>query len=103
MAKALIPAPKLSQGTIVVGTLMAAWVLWLAQQNKLVVYWRLLLGQYSSSGATTSNPTVPSAPGSNITSQGVTAPIQQTIVGTPALGGTSGTGYSPPDLSAIGF
>ena len=103
MKSLTLPQPKLSQGTIVVGTLMGAWVLWLAAQNKLVVYWQLLLGQYSGTGSTTSNPTVPSAPGSNITSQGASAPIQQSIVNTPALGGTSGTGYSPPDISVTGF
>lgn len=48
------PTIRLSQGTVVVGAILAAWVLWLAVNNRLVVYWQIMTGQ---GGATTSGTT----------------------------------------------
>lgn len=39
------PTLQLSQGTVVVGAIFGAWILWLAVNNKLVVYWQILTGQ----------------------------------------------------------
>ena len=38
------PHVQLSQATFVVGALGIAWVLWLAANNKLLLYWQMLLG-----------------------------------------------------------
>lgn len=72
MAALALPRPKLSQGTIVVGVLLGAWVLWLAAQNKLLIYWQILMGQGgaqqaggSTGGATTTAPSpAPAGPSS---------------------------------------
>lgn len=56
------PHFQMSQSTFVVGAIGIAWILWLAAQNKLVVYWNLLIGGgagtsgSSSSGSTTTAP-----------------------------------------------
>lgn len=39
------PTIHLSQGTVVVGAIFGAWILWLAVNNKLIVYWQILTGQ----------------------------------------------------------
>lgn len=39
------PTIHLSQGTVVVGVIFAAWILWLAVNQKLVVYWLILTGK----------------------------------------------------------
>ena len=49
-ALGIVPPPKFSQATIVTATLLAAWILWLAANNRLCTYYRILLGQ---GGATT--------------------------------------------------
>lgn len=61
-ALGIVPQPKFSQGTIVTGALLAAWILWLAAQNKLCVYYQILLGggavtgSSGTSSGTSSNP-----------------------------------------------
>jgi hypothetical protein len=95
-AAVIIPRPKFSQSAIVVGTLLAAWVLWLAAQNKLIVYWNLLLGRGAGGGGAGNpapgqyGPPASAAPGANPTVPGWTP-------GDP-LPGT----YGPPASAAPG-
>jgi len=76
-----IEPPHFSQATIVVGTLLAAWVLWLLANNKLGTYWSILLG---SGGQPT-----PSAsyPGGTTTTPSTTAPAAGLPTGTNAPAG----------------
>lgn len=70
------PHIRLSQGTVVVGAMFAAWILWLAVNNKLVVYWQILIGQ----GGATANQAANTV---------VNNPISTT--GQPTTGTASGT------------
>lgn len=56
-ALGIVPQPKFSQGTIMTGALLAAWILWLAAQNKLCVYYQILLGGGAVTGSGTSSGT----------------------------------------------
>ena len=65
-----VPSPhiQMTQATFVVGALGVAWILYLAAQNKLIVYWQLLLGGGASSIA-------PAGPGSGTPAPAGQAPF----------------------------
>jgi hypothetical protein len=48
--------PQISQSTILVGATLAAFVLWLAMQNRLAAYWALLTGGGAGSTGTVAAP-----------------------------------------------
>jgi hypothetical protein len=55
---------KMSQSTIVVGLMLAAFVLWLAANNRLLTYWNILTGRGGS--ASTSTAPATATPGSGL-------------------------------------
>jgi len=113
------PISGLSQATVVVGALAVAWVLWLAVNNKLIVYWAILMGAGGAPGQTAPGQTtgggIAGGPSSGNTTSvtgtpGASATTTVTPTGapsvpalnTPVFGGTEGTGYTDP-LSLFGF
>lgn len=58
-ALGVVPAPKFSQATIVTGAFIAAWLLWLAAQNKLCTYYQILLGAGAASNSGSSSGSAP--------------------------------------------
>ena len=112
MARAAIPTrigpiSGLSQATVLTGAILAAWVLWLAVNNKLIVYWQILMGQggaMTGTGSTASS-SPPSAVGATTTTG--TTSVQPSSSGSlnlndPIFGGTAGTGVSDP-LASFGL
>jgi hypothetical protein len=78
---ALISPPKFSQATIVVGALLAAWVLWLAVNNKLGVYWAILTGRSAGAQApntVVNNPVSTTGQPTTGTASGTVTPITMT-------------------------
>jgi hypothetical protein len=92
---------KFSQATIVAGTMLAAWVLWLAANNKLLTYWNILLGRGASGAGAQAPNTVVNAPVSTTgqpttgTASGTVTPIVQTPSGV-AAGGLTVPGMFGP-------
>jgi hypothetical protein len=75
-----LQAPKFSQATIVVGALLAGWVLWLAVNNKLGVYWAILTGGGGGQAPNTvvNNPVSTTGQPTTGTAAGTVTPIMQT-------------------------
>ena len=94
------PHVQLSQATVMVGGLLAMWILWLAAQNKLITYWQILMGQGGAQATTTGSGTVGGATSGNITSMTGTPGASATATVTP----TSGllTSYATPVTSTVG-
>lgn len=79
-----VPSPHfaMSQATFVVGALAIGWVLWLAVNQKLALYWQMLIGSApncggsstSSSGAL-SSPSQPAGPQSGTPAPAGQAPF----------------------------
>lgn len=102
------PHVQLSQGTVVVGAIFGAWILWLAVNNKLIVYWQILTGaggaQAGSGGGTTAPAAIPGtgsggagqAPGSDPTAPMV-IPGPSSSPATPAPATTT---PSPAEISS---
>jgi len=108
MAAALIPKPKLSQATIVVGALAAAWILWLAVNNKLIVYWQILIGQGAPAAATSGttnapgSTTAPSTVAPSTTAPNVNNPFSWNDLPWPFGSGTGAAGSGAPGAGAGG-
>jgi hypothetical protein len=91
-----IGQPKFSQATIVTATLLAAWLLWLAANSKLLIYWWILIGK---SGGVAGAGATPSGPVTSVTgTPGASATATVTQIMTPAqlgqqLGAVYGGGF----------
>ena len=88
---AVLPNVGMSQSAVMVGALIGGFVVFLALQQKLGVYWAILIGGGSSAttpAATTPtpSPTIPSSQGSILGLGGTTA----TLPATGTQGGTVG-------------
>jgi hypothetical protein len=83
------PTIHVSQGSVVVGAIFAAWILWLAVNNKLIVYWQILTGQGGAASSTQAPNSVVTAPGGTPgtsatgTVTSVTPPTAYTGMGSP--------------------
>lgn len=87
------PAPvTLSQSTVVVGALLAFFVLYLAVHNRLGTYWQILTGGGTAASTPAAAGTTPGAPGTTPASP--TQPAQAPVpsqTGSPTLDNFLGT------------
>lgn len=94
----------MSQATLVVGALGAAWLLWLAAQNKLILYWNILMGQGGAQATTTGSGTVGGPVTGNVTSVTGTpgASVNATVSPAPSATGNLLGDYATPNTATVG-
>lgn len=88
----LLPDVGMSQSSLMIATLIAGFVVYLAMNGKLAAYWSILMGGGASAtpAATTAAPTTTTTPApSTSTSSGTTTTLPATQGSILGLGGTS--------------
>lgn len=96
-ALGIVPQPKFSQATIVTGAFIAAWFLWLAAQNKICTYYRILLG----AGAASNSGSTSTTTGAGVVG-GVPSGVVTGITGTPGTSATVTVTPVPPGYGGVG-
>jgi hypothetical protein len=94
---ALLPDVGMSQSSLMLGALLAGFVVWLGMQGKLAAYWSILIGGGSSTAAPAATTTTPSATTPTAPATTTTAPTTSTTTNPlglpssilPSLGGTA--------------
>lgn len=106
MAKAfgIVSKPSFSQSTVVIAAVGGAWILWLAAQNKLLLYWQILMGQGGAGATTTGSGTVGGPVSGNVTSLTGTpgASVNATVSPAPSATGNLLGDYATPNTATIG-